>query len=75
MCEIKNDSISWIGAPQKNSMVRAAPGGHVGIRGLLPQMVLKLEVLVWAVSGGHVEKPKAYAVDVSYSLCYRRRLC
>lgn len=34
----------WIRPPQKTTMVHAAPGGHFGICGPLPQAVLKLEV-------------------------------
>lgn len=44
MSEMKNSSL--LGPPQKTSMVSAAPGGHFGIHGPLPQTMIKWEVQV-----------------------------
>lgn len=41
--QMKNSSFSEFGSPQKTPVVSAAPGGHTGIHGPLPQTVLKLE--------------------------------
>ena len=54
MSKRTSSSFSGLDPPQKNSVVRDAPEGHVGIHGLLPQAVLKPSVHVDVPGlGGH----------------------